>query len=364
MKKLGLGCMRLPFKDDESQVELDKVTEMVDVFMKEGFNYFDTAHGYHEGKSEDVVRECIVKRYPRESYILTDKLTRSYFEKEDEIRPLFYNQLEKTGVTYFDYYLMHSLTLETYEKFQRCNAFNIVKDLKDEGKIKHIGISFHDSPEVLEKILMEHPEIEVVQIQLNYLDYDDPSIASFENYKVCEKFDKAVIIMEPVKGGRLANLPKEAEEIFDSLGGGSYASYAIRYAASFKNVFMVLSGMSNMEQLKDNIGFMNEFVPFNEAEYEAVKKVRQIIRDKKEIECTSCRYCIDGCPMKIKIPDLFECYNENKQYGGTTGSFDYGMITENNGKASQCIECGKCEEICPQHLEIRKFLKEVSSLFE
>ena len=358
---LGFGCMRLPMKNGE--VDYTEFTKMIDRFM-EGFNYFDTAHGYVGGRSETVLRDCLTSRYPRESYVLTDKLTDSFFKKEEDIIPLFNTQLERCGVDYFDFYLMHALTARYYKKFEAANAFEIAKQFKAQGKIKHIGISFHDKEDVLEKILNEHPEIEVVQIQFNYADYDDPRIRSGAVYEMCRRFDKPVIVMEPVKGGGLVNLPDDAKVILDSLGGGSYASYAIRYAASFEGVMTVLSGMSNMEQVEDNIGYMKNFVQLSKKEFAAIEKVKEIFKNQDLIPCTACEYCVDGCPMNISIPDLFASMNDKNQYKDWNSEFYYEVNTHNRGKAKDCVQCGKCEIACPQHLEIRKLLKDVSKVFD
>lgn len=362
MKKLGFGCMRLPMID--GQVDQEQFNRMVDKFMAEGFTYFDTAHGYLQGKSETALREGLVKRYPRASYILTDKLTGSFFQTEADIRPLFQKQLEAAGVEWFDYYLMHAQTAEGYEKFMACNAYEAAKQLKAEGKVRHLGISFHDKPAVLERILTEHPEIEVVQIQFNYADYDDPGIQSGPVYEVCRRFGKPVIVMEPVKGGGLAELPKAARDILDSLHGGSPASYAIRYAASFEGMLLVLSGMSTYEQMEDNISYMKEFVPLSAAEFAAVERVREILRRRDIIPCTDCRYCVDGCPRHILIPDLFACVNAKHQYGDWNSDFYYEVSTNGHGKASDCISCRQCERACPQHLEITKLLQQVAATFE
>lgn len=363
MKNFGFGCMRMPMNGDE--VDINIFSEMVDAFMAAGFNYFDTAHGYLKEKSEPAIREALVKRYPRESYILTDKLSGNYFETEEEIRPLFEKQLEACGVDYFDYYLMHAQNAELFEKYKKLHAYEIAMELKAEGKIRHMGISFHDTPEVLDRILTEYPQIEAVQIQFNYADYDDPAVQSRGCYEVCRKHGKPVIIMEPVKGGNLVNLPADAISILDALKGGSPASYAIRFAAGFEGVMMVLSGMSSMEQVRDNIGFMQNFKPLNEEEHAALKKVCAILQGIHMIPCTGCRYCVDGCPQSISIPDLFGCLKSKRLFNDPNASFYYHKVhTADKGKASDCIECGQCEDICPQHLEIRRLLKEVAAEFE
>ncbi|MBR5515359.1 MAG: aldo/keto reductase [Clostridia bacterium] len=361
-KKLGFGCMRLPERD--SEIDHDAFCKMVDYFIGEGFNYFDTAHGYHGGNSEIALRECLVKRYPRESFVLCDKLSTNFFEKEEEIRPFFENQLEWCGVDYFDYYLMHAQDRNLYEKFMSCNAYDIAKELLSEGKIKHLGISFHDKADVLERILTEHPEIEIVQIQFNYVDYEDQSVESRKVYEVCRKFGKPVIVMEPVRGGSLVRIPDEAKVVFDALEGGSYASYAIRFAAGFEGVVMVLSGMGDIDMVKDNSSYMKDFKPLNEAEREAVDKVCSILTTKDLIPCTACNYCVDSCPVNIAIPDFFSCLNGKKRYNTWNSNYYYGIYTEKGSKASDCIECGACEGLCPQHLEIRKLLKEVADTFE
>ncbi|OUO77211.1 Fe-S oxidoreductase [Blautia sp. An249] len=362
-KNFGFGCMRLPMNGDK--VDEEQVCKMVDAFLEAGFNYFDTAHGYLEGMSEQAVKHCLTSRHPRESYVLTNKLSSFFFEKEEEIRPLFEKQLECCGVDYFDFYLMHAQSEEFFAKFKKCRAYETALELKAEGKFRHFGISFHDRPEILEQILTEYPQIEVVQIQFNYVDYEEPAVESKKCYEICRKFGKPVIVMEPVKGGSLVDLPLQAMEVLEKLKGGSTASYAIRYAAGFEGILMVLSGMSAMEQMEDNIRFMKDFQPLNEQEMEAIAQVRKIFQEMNLIPCTACRYCTPGCPKHISIPDLFACMNAKKQYQNRNADYYYHNVhTSQKGKASDCIKCGKCEKECPQHLPIRDLLEAVAAEFE
>lgn len=362
-KNFGFGCMRLPMKDGE--VDCAEFCKMVDTFIENGFNYFDTAHGYLDGKSEKALRECLTKRYPREKYVLTNKLTNFFFNSEADVRPFFESQLKTCGVDYFDFYLMHAQSKDKFEYFKKCRAYEQALEFKAEGKIKHFGISFHDTADSLELILKEYPQIEVVQIQLNYVDFDDPAVQARRCYEVCRKYNKPVIVMEPVKGGNLVNLPEQARKYFDELNGGSYASYAIRYAAGFDGVFMVLSGMSDMRQMTDNISFMKDFVPLSAREQNAVDNVCKVFKAMNLIPCTACRYCVAGCPKKISIPDLFACMNTKNIYHDWNADYYYNQVhTLAGGKASECIKCGKCENACPQHLEIRKLLQDVAKEFE
>lgn len=361
--KLGFGCMRLPMNG--AKVDYEEFNKMIDTFMENGFNYFDTAHGYLNGESEIAIGKCLSPRYARESYELTNKLTAPYFNTKEDIRPFFENQLKTCGVEYFDYYLMHAQDRDNYKKFKQCEAYEVAQELKKEGKIKHVGISFHDTADILDMILTEHPEVEIVQIQFNYVDFKSSSVQSEKLYNICRKHNKPILIMEPVKGGGLVKLPNEAKEIFDNLKQDlSYASYAVRFAASFEGVYKVLSGMSNLEQMQDNISYMKDFKEFTNKEYEAVDKVRNILNNLGGIPCTACRYCVEGCPKKISIPDLFDCYNAKVQFGDWNSDYYYGIHTRENGKASECIKCSKCEKICPQHLEIRKHLENVAKTFE
>ncbi len=362
----GFGCMRLPMKD--GRVDYDEFCRMADAFIASGLNYFDTAHGYIGGQSETAIRDCVAVRHDRSEFLLTDKLTEPYFRREEDIRPFFESQLAACGVAYFDFYLMHAQDRNNYQKFKRCRAYETALQLKAEGKIRHFGISFHDKAEVLDMILTEHPEIEIVQIQFNYVDYEDASVESRKVYEVCEKHGKPVIVMEPVKGGSLVNLPDEADQILRRLNGGSNASYALRFAASFPNMAMVLSGMSNMEQMEDNLSAMRDFEPLSDAEMDAVKRVCDIFRSLNLVPCTGCRYCVDEsqCPRGIRIPDMFSSLNAHEAFHNwNTGYYYNNVITgEGHGKASACIRCGKCEKVCPQHLPIRELLKKVAITFE
>ena len=362
-KNFGFGCMRLPMVNGE--VDIEEMNKMVDAFLENGFNYFDTAHGYLQGKSEKALKTSLADRYERSRFILTNKLTNFFFKKEEEIRPFFEQQLKDCGVEYFDYYLMHAQGADNFRFFKNCKAYETAFALKAEGKIKHVGISFHDKADVLEQILTEYPQIEVVQIQFNYVDYDDPAVESRKCYEICRKYGKPVIVMEPVKGGNLVNLPQSAKDIFNKLGENSPASYAIRFAAGFEGIDMVLSGMSSYEQMADNISYMKEFQPLNDNEMEAVRKVQEIFKSMNLIPCTACRYCEAGCPKKIAIPDLFAVMNTKQIYHDWNADYYYNNVHTSQGrKASDCMKCGKCEKACPQHLEIRRLLEDVAKEFE
>ncbi len=347
-KNFGFGFMRLPMNGED--VDIPQVKKMVDVFLDNGFRYFDTAHGYLAGKSELALKECLTSRYPRDRYLLTNKLSGNYFHTQEDIRPLFQQQLDACGVDYFDFYLMHAQNRQRFQQYKQARAYETALELKAEGRIRHLGISFHDKAEVLNEILTEYPQIEAVQIQFNYVDYEDPKVESRKCYEVCRQHGKPVIIMEPVKGGSLVNLPESARRVFDRLNSGSYASYAIRFAAGFEGVMMVLSGMSTLAQVEDNVRFMRNFQPLNEQEQEAIEKIRAIFRNQGLIPCTNCRYCTEVCPQQIAIPDLFACLNARRQ---SQEADIHGIAGR---MPSDCLKCGQCEEICPQQLSIRELL--------
>ena len=356
---LGFGCMRLPMVDNE--VDKEHFNSMIDAYIKAGFNYFDTAHGYIDGKSETAIRDCLAARYNREDFVLANKISYWCFKNEEDIVPLFEKQLELCGVDYFDFYLFHCMNHEAYAKHKRCNTFEIVKKLKEQGKIKHIAMSFHDTADFLDTVLTEQPYIEAVQLQLNYLDYDDPTVQSKACYDVAVKHGKKVIVMEPVKGGTLANLPKEASAIISKLGKGSQASHALRYVASYPEVFMVLSGMGNTEMMEDNIKTFKDFVPIEENEWQIFDAAREAIRKVKQLPCTKCNYCAEVCPSDIPISELFSIYN------GLMGAKKSRAETKEllagyREKITTCIKCGKCEKNCPQNIKIREELERIEKI--
>ena len=371
-KNFGFGCMRLPMLSN-GEVDIEQCKAMADLFLARGFNYFDTAHVYINGKSETAIREFLARRYPRERYVLTNKLTTHCFNKEEEVLPLFQKQLEACGVEYFDFYLMHAQNADIFAKFKKFRAYEQSFKLKEEGKVRHVGISFHDKADVLDKILSEYPQVEIVQIQLNYADWDDAGVEARKVYEVCVKHNKPAVVMEPVKGGTLVHLPKEAQEIFDALNKKrgtdfSNAAYALRYSATPENVCMTLSGMSDLSQMRENVSVMENFLPLDGEEMAAVDKVCAVFRSQNLIQCTSCRYCIEEnkCPKKILIPDMFSLVNSKKRFDSWNQDYYYtNVLTINgHGKASDCVSCRGCERTCPQHLPIISLLKDVAKTFE
>jgi predicted aldo/keto reductase-like oxidoreductase len=360
-KKLGFGLMRLPLLDqnDPGSIDFAKLQNMVDTFMERGFTYFDTAWMYCGSKSESAVKEVLTTKYPRDSYTVTSKLPSGALEDKAARDTLFNTQLERTGLEYFDYYLLHAVSGGNIGRFEELDCFTWLKDKKAKGLVKNIGFSYHDGPELLDKLLTEHPEMDVVQLQINYLDWKNPKVQSKACYDVAVKHGKKILIMEPVKGGALANVPENVQTMFyNSDPKMSVASWAVRFAASLPNVFMVLSGMSNMEQVLDNTGFMMDFKPLSEEEMKMVLFAGKVISKDMKIACTGCAYCLDQCPRKIAIPQYFKFFNEDADKAL------YEKLTLDHGKASDCIVCGACEKICPQHLPIRKYLRDVAAKFE
>lgn len=368
-KKLGFGLMRLPLTDanDKGSIDIEALKEMVDTFMEQGFTYFDTAWMYCAFKSENAVKEALTDRYPRDRYTLTTKLHASYLKTKEDRDRIFEEQRQKTGVDYFDYYLIHAIDQELYSIYNEMDCFNWLIEKKKQGFVKHIGFSYHDSAEFLDQVLTEHPEMEFVQLQMNYLDWESAEVQSRKCYEVAIKHGKPVIVMEPVKGGTLADVPAEVRESFAAYHPDlSVPSWAIRFVASLDNVAMVLSGMSDMEQLTDNISYMKEFVPMNAEETELVHKAAEMIKDSIAIPCTGCSYCTEGCPMQIAIPDLFRVYNKSKrgEITDVEANEEYRQLTGSGGKARECLACGQCQVACPQHLEIINYLKDVAKCME
>ena len=372
MKKLGFGMMRLPMPDPKVQanIDLEQVCRMVDTFLERGFIYFDTAYFYHEGQSEHAVRQALVERHPRDSFLLADKLPVSILQDktpEDQDRT-FQEQLKKCGVEYFDYYLVHCLNRRYYEGVKRLDTFGYLMEQKKAGKIRRLGFSFHDKADILDMILTEHPEVEFVQLQLNYLDWEDERVQSRKCYEVCVKHGKDVVVMEPVKGGRLAKLPEDAEAMLKAVHPDwSPASWAIRFAAGLEHVIMVLSGMSNMDQMLDNSGYMQTFAPLTGDEVKLLEKCAEILSAVPAISCTACRYCVDGCPQSIHIPDFFAQYNADQmklRQGQSVDKDAYAQIAAQGGKASDCVTCRQCEEKCPQHLPVTDWLDRVKRTYE
>ncbi len=370
MKKLGFGLMRLPLtdKEDPTSIDVPQVCQMVDTFLERGFTYFDTAWMYHGHASEKAIKKALVERHPRDSFLLTTKLHAGYVESEDDRDRIFNTQLDNTGVSYFDYYLLHSINAENYGKYEQFDCFNWIAEKKRQGLIKHMGFSFHDNAAMLDKVLTQHPEMEFVQLQINYLDWEHESIQSRLCYETAIRHGKQVIVMEPVKGGTLANLPPAAQADLKAIHPDwSVASWAVRFVAGLPGVMMVLSGMSNIKQLEDNTGYMADIVPLTEEEQAALKRVVAVMNKSAAIPCTGCEYCMGGCPMNIPIPRYFSLYNADMQEvegkGWLPQEAYYESLTLQFGKAGDCIACGQCEGICPQHLDIIDGLKKVAGHF-
>ena len=360
--KLGFGLMRLP-KTDEA-IDVPQVCEMVDHFLAAGFTYFDTAYVY-DG-SEVAAKAALVDRHPRASYTLATKLHVGKCANAEEARKELETSLARTGAGYFDYYLLHALMANNVDKYEEFGLWDFVRELKANGTIRHYGFSFHDSPELLDKLLTEHPDVDFVQLQINYADWENPEVQSRACYEVARKHGKQVVIMEPVKGGALANPPEQVKALFDAAKpGASYASWALRFAASLDVVLAVLSGMSNLEQVDDNLATMSDFQPLNDAEQKVIQQAQHILGNSAAIACTACHYCTAGCPKKIAIPEIFAAANKQLANGQKAeAAAAYAAATAEGGKASACIHCKQCERICPQHLPITDLLGRCAAMFE
>ena len=368
--KLGFGGLRLPLTDagDQKSVDFAELCSMVDLFLARGCTHFDTAYTYHGYRSEAAIREALVRRHRREEFSLTTKLAMHHVKCSADQEKLFVEQLENCGVSYFDYYFLHNIGAPAYRTACAVDSFGFGQRLKREGRIHYFGISFHDTPELLDEILTAHPELDVVMLQINYLDWENPGIQSRRCYEVARKHSIPVFVMEPCKGGVLANLPEKAERLLKSFApDATAASWAVRFAAGLPGVSRVLSGMSTVEQVLDNTSYMAEFVPLGEEELRILDEVVSILQEEREISCTACRYCEEVCPKQIAIPDYFGLYNSAKRDAacGFSSQFVYYLnIAGARGRASECLECGRCEAACPQHLKISGYLKEVSAAFD
>ena len=360
--KLGFGLMRLP-KNPDGSIDVPQVCQMADRFIAAGGTYFDTAYVYDDGASEAAFKAAVADRYPRDSYTVATKLNVRVAKDAEDARQQFYTSLERTGAGYIDYYLLHAIQRGNYEMYEEYGIWDYVAELKKKGLIRHWGFSFHSDPELLRMLLTKHPDAEFVQLQLNYADWENPGVASRKNWEICKEFGKPVTVMEPVKGGILADPIPTVKAVFDAEGSGrSYASWAVRFAASLDNILVVLSGMSNLAQMEDNLSYMKEFQPLSDAELDLIRQAQEALNGDKSIPCTACHYCTEGCPMGIPIPEIFTVANRRKGSPEFRTIREYGIVTQGKGKASDCIQCGQCEAACPQNLPIIELLEKCRSM--
>ncbi|NLO46950.1 MAG: 4Fe-4S dicluster domain-containing protein [Clostridiales bacterium] len=361
--KLGFGFMRLPMSGKD--IDIEQTKQMVDLFMKKGFTYFDTAFGYANGKSEEALKTSLIDRYPRESFQIATKLPAWTAKNEKEAKDMFHISMERLGTKYIDFYLLHNVGQNRKKSFDDFGIWDYVRELKAEGLVKHIGFSFHDRADVLEAILNEHPDMEFVQLQINYADWENGSVESRKCYETALRHNKPIVVMEPVKGGALSNPAESVRRIFESANPtASVASWAIRFAASLENIITVLSGMSNVAQMEDNLSYMEQFKPLDAAELDVINKAREALDAIPSIPCTNCRYCVKDCPKNIAIPDFFTAMNRKMVFNdlnGAKGEYRLAMMFGSENPA-ECITCGKCEEVCPQQIEIIDKLKDTVKL--
>ena len=364
--KLGFGLMRLPKLEDGKTIDIEQTKTMVDMFMKAGLTYFDTAYVYEGGESEKAAKTALVERYPRESFTLCTKLNAGVAKNEEDAKQQLFTSLERTGAGYFDYYLLHALGKGNIKFYDDYHLWDFVKEQRDKGLIKYWGFSYHDDHKFLDQLLTEHPDVDFIQLQINYADWESNNVESRLCYEVARKHGKSIVVMEPVKGGALANPPDSVKKVFqDANPNVSVASWAIRYAASLDGIITVLSGMSNIQQMQDNLSYMTDFKPLDESESKVILEAQKALSEVEQIPCTSCRYCVPGCPVQIAIPSLFDAMNRKLIYDDfEAAKMFYGWATGNNAKPSECVQCGQCESACPQHLPIIKYLQEVAALFE
>ncbi|MBO5252564.1 MAG: aldo/keto reductase [Clostridia bacterium] len=368
--KLGFGLMRLPMIGEE--IDMEQTISMVDTFMQKGFTYFDTAYVYINGKSEVAAREALVKRYPRDSFTVATKLPLwDNVETEEDMQRIFDTSMERLGVDYIDFYLLHAMDKTKFEKADAIGAWDFIFKMKEQGKIRHCGFSFHDSADVLDEALTKHPEAEFVQLQINYLDWESDNVQARKCYEVCLKHNKPIVVMEPIKGGSLASMAESAQSVLTNANpDASVASWAVRYCAGLDNIVTVLSGMSTQAQMDDNVSYMENFQPLSEEESATLNKAIDALNAIPTIPCTACRYCVDDCPQQINIPEIFKAMNGYKQFGNAAGTnkpfnqWNYNRATKDGGKASDCIQCGSCEAHCPQHINIIEELKAAAAVYE
>ena len=361
--KLGFGLMRLP-KNEDGSIDVPQTSQMVDAFIAAGGTYFDTAFVYTG--SEDAIKQALVDRYPRESYTLATKLNAWLGEPDVETaKQQLYTSLERTGAGYFDFYLLHAIMRTNYETYEKYGLWDFVKEQKAKGVIKHWGFSFHADPELLDQVLTEHPDVEFVQLQLNYADWENPGTASQKCWEIARKHDVPIVIMEPLKGGALADPIPAVRQIFEEANPDApIVSWGIRYSAGLEGIITVLSGMSSLEQMQQNLSYMKDFKPLDEAEMAVIRKAQDALNADLSIPCTACHYCTDGCPMNIPIPEIITVANRQRNNEGFRQIREYNIATTGKGKASDCIRCGQCENACPQHLSIISYLEECAKYFE